>query len=302
MIKIMSIAGARPNFMKLASIVRAIESHNQRLEEETPDKDDTTTGRRQSIKHIIVHTGQHYDARMSHSFFEDLGIPKPDINLEVGSGSHAAQTAEIMKRFEPVLLQEQPDVLLVVGDVNSTIACTLVASKIQYPESSNNRSGRARPLIVHVEAGLRSFDRDMPEEINRILTDAISDLLFVTEESGRTNLLQEGVPENKIHFVGNVMIDTLKQHLERADSSDIRKRLDLPPPMFWSRCIAHPMLTAGKHWNRSSGVLSRLPSRNISFFLYIRGQGTAWNHMVSISVSKKIKILRWQSPLDILIF
>ncbi|MFP7753828.1 non-hydrolyzing UDP-N-acetylglucosamine 2-epimerase [Thermodesulfobacteriota bacterium B35] len=230
MIKIMSIAGARPNFMKLASIVRAIESHNQRLNEKAPGKDETSAGSRRTINHIIVHTGQHYDAKMSHSFFEDLGIPKPDINLEVGSGSHAEQTAEIMKRFEPVLLQEQPDVLLVVGDVNSTIACTLVASKVQYTESNTNRSKRTRPLIVHVEAGLRSFDRDMPEEINRILTDAISDLLFVTEESGKTNLLQEGVPRDKIHFVGNVMIDTLKQHLERADSSDIRKRLDLPLP------------------------------------------------------------------------
>ncbi len=228
MIKVMSIAGARPNFMKLASIVRAVESHNRGLKEQAADKGGKSAGNGLPINHIIVHTGQHYDARMSHSFFEDLGIPKPDINLEVGSGSHAEQTAEIMKRFEPVLLQEQPDVLLVVGDVNSTIACTLVASKIQYPASRSNWPGRTRPLIVHVEAGLRSFDRDMPEEINRILTDAISDLLFVTEESGKTNLLQEGVPEDKIHFVGNVMIDTLKQHLKRADASDIRKRLNLP--------------------------------------------------------------------------
>ena len=163
MIKIMSIAGARPNFMKLASIVRAIEKHNYRHEKNTSDK-----GRIPPIQHIIVHTGQHYDARMSHSFFEDLKIPRPDINLDAGSGSHAVQTAEIMKRFEPVLLQEQPDILLVVGDVNSTIACALVASKIQYQSPANHKQAARRPIIVHVEAGLRSFDRSMPEEINRI--------------------------------------------------------------------------------------------------------------------------------------
>lgn len=209
--KLMSIAGARPNFMKLAAIAKAVEKHN-------------SSGATPLIHHIIVHTGQHYDEKMSKGFFEDLGIPKPDRNLEVGSGSHAAQTAEIMKRFESVLFDETPDVLLVVGDVNSTIACTLVASKIEYSRATQ----RKRPLLVHVEAGLRSFDRDMPEEINRILTDALSDLLFVTEQSGVDNLLREGVPENKIRFVGNVMIDTLMQHLEKAGRSDIKKRLGVP--------------------------------------------------------------------------
>lgn len=215
--KLMSIAGARPNFMKLAAIARAVEDYNA-----------TVVPTDVMIVHRIVHTGQHYDQKMSESFFDDLGIPKPDINLEVGSGSHAVQTAEIMKRFEPVLLAEQPDVLLVVGDVNSTIACTLVAAKIQY---GNNSVGlppsRKRPVIVHVEAGLRSFDRDMPEEINRILTDAISDLLFITEQSGADNLLKEGVAPEKIHFVGNVMIDTLRQHLEKAGQSTIRKHLGI---------------------------------------------------------------------------
>lgn len=210
--KLMSIAGARPNFMKLAAIARAVTKHNEN--EKLP-----------FIQHIIVHTGQHYDEKMSKSFFEELSIPKPDINLEVGSGTHAQQLAEIMKRFEPVLLAEQPDILLVVGDVNSTIACTLVASKIEYPPAK----GRRRPILVHVEAGLRSFDRDMPEEVNRILTDALSDLLFVTEQSGLDNLLREGVDNNKIHFAGNVMIDTLIQHLERARQSDIKKRLGIPP-------------------------------------------------------------------------
>ena len=218
--KLMSIAGARPNFMKLAAIACAVEEFNQ---------GNGATGR--TILHRIVHTGQHYDQKMSEGFFDDLGIPKPDINLEVGSGTHAFQTAEIMKRFELVLLEEQPDVLLVVGDVNSTIACTLVAAKIDYRErTASPSSERNRPVIVHVEAGLRSFDRDMPEEINRILTDAISDLLFVTEQSGQDNLLHEGIAPEKIHFVGNVMIDTLRRHLEKAEQSLIRRHLSIQEP------------------------------------------------------------------------
>ncbi len=213
MLKIMSIAGARPNFMKLASIVRAVEKNNG----------DSTTP---EIRHIIVHTGQHYDQKMSDSFFVDLGIPQPDMNLDVGSGSHASQTAEIMKRFEPVLLDQCPDVLLVVGDVNSTIACTLVASKIEYP----SHCSRKRPVIVHVEAGLRSFDRDMPEEVNRILTDTISDLLFTTEEACLAQLQSEGVATEKVHFAGNVMIDTLMQHVDRAESSTIKDTLGIEGP------------------------------------------------------------------------
>ena len=214
--KIMSIAGARPNFMKLASIARAAESYNRKLDKSGHDN----TNR---IHHIIVHTGQHYDEKMSKAFFDELGIPKPDINLEVGSGSHAVQTAEIMKRFEQVLLKELPDVIIVVGDVNSTIACTLVAAKIEYPAGHH----RKRPAIVHVEAGLRSFDRDMPEEINRILTDSLSDLLFVTEQSGIQNLQKEGVSKEKTHLVGNVMIDTLIDHLEKAKKSKIKELLSI---------------------------------------------------------------------------
>ena len=210
-IKLMSIAGARPNFMKLASIANAVKAHNE------------STSSQAEIEHIIVHTGQHYDQKMSESFFDDLGIPEPNINLGVGSGSHAEQTAEIMKKFEPVLLKEQPNVLLVVGDVNSTIACTLVASKIQYPETASSQ----RPIIVHVEAGLRSFDRYMPEEINRMLTDTLSDMLFVTEQSGIDNLRNDGVSAEKVHFVGNVMIDTLKNHLEKSAESDIKRQLGI---------------------------------------------------------------------------
>lgn len=182
---ILCVVGARPNFMKMAPIMAAL-------------------GDLRPLPALsLVHTGQHYDAVMNHQYFAALGIPQPDINLEVGSGSHAIQTAEVMRRFEPVLDAKPPSAVLVVGDVNSTLACALVAAKKGIP-------------VIHVEAGLRSFDRAMPEEINRILTDQISDLLFITESSGRANLLREGIAESRIHFVGNVMIDTLRRNLERA--------------------------------------------------------------------------------------
>ena len=208
--KIMSVVGARPNFMKAAPIIAAIRNHN-----------DQAASASEFIQHVLVHTGQHYDQLMSDSFFADLELPKPDAHLGVGSGSHAAQTAEIMKKFEEVLLQERPDVLVVVGDVNSTVACALVAAKISYDGSGT------RPLIAHVEAGLRSFDRTMPEEVNRILTDHLSDLLFVTEESGLRNLMSEGIPTAKAHLVGNTMIDSLLACLEKAMSSGILDALGL---------------------------------------------------------------------------
>jgi UDP-N-acetylglucosamine 2-epimerase (non-hydrolysing) len=169
-------------------------------------------GRHARIEALLVHTGQHYDEKMSDLFFRDLGIPQPDINLEVGSASHAVQTAQIMKAFEPVVVEHKPDAVLVVGDVNSTIACGLVAVKLGV-------------RLIHVEAGLRSFDRTMPEEINRVLTDSISDLLFCTEQAGVDNLLTEGVAAEKIHLVGHVMIDTLLHHLERAKQSTILEQL-----------------------------------------------------------------------------
>lgn len=183
--KIMCIVGARPNFTKIAPIMRAIKDTSNNLEG------------------FLVHTGQHYDEAMKHSFFEQLGIPEPNVDLEVGSGSHAVQTAEVMKRFEPILDQEKPAAVLVVGDVNSTIACALVAAKKHVP-------------VIHVEAGLRSYDRDMPEEINRVLTDQISDLLFTTEKSAHDNLAREGVDTDRAVFVGNVMIDTLFNNVEKA--------------------------------------------------------------------------------------
>jgi UDP-N-acetylglucosamine 2-epimerase (non-hydrolysing) len=194
-LRIASMVGARPNFMKIAPIVHEIQ-------------------RTAGIEHRLVHSGQHYDQQMSESFFEELHIPKPDVNLEVGSGSHAWQTAEVMKRFEAVVLEWKPDVVIVVGDVNSTLAAALVASKLGVP-------------VAHVEAGLRSFDMSMPEEINRKLTDAISDLLFVTEQSGIQNLRKEGVEQDRIFLVGNVMIDCLVEHRKIAEKSEILRRLGL---------------------------------------------------------------------------
>ena len=183
--QILCIVGARPNFMKIAPIMRAFAQ---------PDS---------VLRARLVHTGQHYDAAMKHAFFDQLHIPEPDVDLEVGSGTHAQQTADIMKRFEPVLDKALPLAVLVVGDVNSTIACALVAVKKGVP-------------VIHVEAGLRSGDRGMPEEINRILTDQLSELLFITEVSAQDNLVREGVAKDKVHFVGNVMIDTLRYNLNDA--------------------------------------------------------------------------------------
>jgi len=216
--KILSVVGARPNFMKIAPIISTIKSYNagSSLFSSTPDKG--------TIDHFLVHTGQHYDQIMSESFFQDLGISKPDASLGVGSGTHAAQTSEILRRFEPILLNERPDVVIVVGDVNSTLGCALVAAKISYDSSGK------RPLIAHVEAGLRSFDRTMPEEVNRVVTDHISDLLFVTEQSGIDNLKKEGIPEDKIFFVGNTMIDTLLATRERAMQTSVFRRFGLVQP------------------------------------------------------------------------
>jgi len=172
-----------------------------------------------NVEPLLVHTGQHYDERMSDLFFRQLEIPEPDLNLGVGSGSHAVQTAEIMMRFEQVVLERKPDWVVVVGDVNSTIACGLVAAKLDV-------------RLAHVEAGLRSFDRSMPEEINRLLTDAISDLLFVSEPSGLENLKREGIPDEKVHFVGNVMIDTLKANLAKAEQSPVLEDMGLEPGAY----------------------------------------------------------------------
>src|SRR5438874_938760 len=183
--------------------------------------------RREGVTSWLVHTGQHYDETMSRLFFEELHIPRPDVDLGVGSGSHAVQTAEVMKRFEPVLLEQRPDAVVVVGDVNSTIACALTAVKLGVP-------------IAHVEAGLRSFDRGMPEEINRILTDAISRWLFVTERSGLENLRREGVPEDRLFFVGNVMIDTLLASRDLSERSTVLHDLGLQDRAYGALTLHRP--------------------------------------------------------------
>jgi len=206
--KIINVVGARPNFIKIAPIVAEME-------------------KRENVEYLLVHTGQHYDFKMSQVFFQELEIPEPDIYLNIGSGSHTEQTAKIMIEFEKVLLKEKPDLVLVVGDVNSTMACCITAVKMDIP-------------VAHVEAGLRSFDRTMPEEINRILTDSISDYLFITEKSGETNLLKEGVPSSKIFFVGNVMIDSLLKNIEKAKKSDILDRLNIKKQEYLLATLHRP--------------------------------------------------------------
>lgn len=198
--KIITVAGARPNFMKIAPLCKELKNYP-------------------SIKHTLVHTGQHYDYKMSQVFFQELEIPKPDINLEAGSGSHTSQTAEIMLRFEKVLTDVKPDMIVVVGDVNSTLACSLTAVKMLIP-------------VAHIEAGLRSFDRTMPEEINRIVTDSISDLLFTSCADADNNLTKEGIPKSKVFFVGNIMIDSLLNALPMANENNILERLGVSADDF----------------------------------------------------------------------
>ena len=194
--RVLHVAGARPNFMKVAPVLRALEERG--------------------VENVLVHTGQHYDASMSAAFFDDLGLPEPDVHLDVGSGSHADQTARVMERIEPVLVERHPDLVVVVGDVNSTLAAAIVAAKLWIP-------------VAHVEAGLRSFDRTMPEEINRVLTDQISEILFTTSPEAEENLRREGVAVERVHFVGNPMIDSLERHLDRAKESKALQTLGVSP-------------------------------------------------------------------------
>ncbi|MBN2471759.1 MAG: UDP-N-acetylglucosamine 2-epimerase (non-hydrolyzing) [Anaerolineae bacterium] len=196
--KIMHVVGARPNFMKTAPIMRAMQGR---------------------FEQVLVHTGQHYDDNMSQVFFEDLGLPQPDIYLGVGSASHAVQTARIMIALEEIMLAQRPDLVMVVGDVNSTLAASLVCAKLHIP-------------VAHVEAGLRSFDREMPEEINRLVVDQIADLLLTPSRDGDAQLLKEGIPAERVQFVGNVMIDSLVHALERAKKSTVLDELGLAPGTF----------------------------------------------------------------------
>lgn len=194
-LKIINIVGARPNFMKIAPLMKAYQAHAE-------------------IEPMLVHTGQHYDEKMSDLFFRQLGIPQPNLNLGVGGGTHATQTAAIMTAFEGVVKEHKPDAVLVVGDVNSTVACGMVAVKEGVQ-------------LIHVEAGLRSFDRSMPEEINRMLTDSITNWFYCTEDSGKQNLLREGQPESAIFMVGNLMIDCLCEHRAKADQTTILEDMKL---------------------------------------------------------------------------
>ena len=207
-VKILHVVGARPNFMKVAPILAQLR-------------------KRQNAAQVLVHTGQHYDAKMSDVFFQDLGMPDPDVHLGVGSGSHAQQTAKIMVEIEPVLLREKPDIVVVAGDVNSTVAVALVAAKLGI-------------AIAHVEAGLRSRDWTMPEEINRVLTDRLSDLLFTPSRDGDENLAREGIDPKRVHFVGNVMIDSLNAALPRARESRIHQRLELSPKGYALATLHRP--------------------------------------------------------------
>ena len=199
---IVHVVGARPNFMKAAPVIQALGKHDR-------------------VQQTLVHTGQHYDFNMSDVFFQQLGMPAPDVNLEVGSGSHAQQTSQIIARFEPVVLELKPDWVVVYGDVNSTVAAAMVCAKLLVP-------------VAHVEAGLRSFDRTMPEEINRLLTDQISELLFTPSEDGNCNLRKEGIPPGKVHLVGNVMIDTLVRLLPHA-----KERLPKGTPECYALVTLH---------------------------------------------------------------
>lgn len=229
-LKILVVAGARPNFVKVAPILKEL-------------------GRRRETTAFLVHTGQHYDVSMAGNFFRDLGIPEPDISLEVGSGSHAYQTAEVMKRIEPVLVEERPSVAVVVGDVNSTLAAALASVKLGIP-------------VAHVEAGLRSFDRTMPEEINRVVTDSISDFLFVSEQSGLENLQREGVPETKVFFVGNVMIDSLENTRAIWTQSDVLEKLALRKKTYGGITLHRPSnVDDAATFTRLVDVLSEIAER-----------------------------------------
>ncbi len=253
------VAGARPNFMKVAPLMKIL----------APDPDLETT---------LVHTGQHYDDNMSGRFFRDLGLPCPDYYLDARGGSHASQTAEIMRLIEPVLVEKKPHAVIVVGDVNSTMAAALVAKKLGID-------------VIHVEAGLRSFDRSMPEEINRIVTDSISDLLLVTEESGRSNLLREGIPAERIHLVGNLMIDSLRAHLDCALQSDICSRLGIGARYFGLVTLHRPANVENQCQLR--GILRALDcvSKQLPLYWPVHPRTKKWLEDDPMRVPERIHLL-----------
>lgn len=230
--KVINVVGARPNFMKMAPIIEVMDRFPE-------------------LDHVLIHTGQHYDRAMSDVFFEELGMPVPDIDLGIGTGSHAQQTAKIMLAFEQVLMAEHPDLVLVVGDVNSTLACALTAAKLRIP-------------VGHVEAGLRSFDRAMPEELNRVVTDSLSDFLFTTSRSANDNLRNEGIADDKVYFVGNVMIDSLLKH----------------------RSVAEQLRTPS-HYNLESGCYA---------LLTLHRPGNVDDRVVLEGILKSVEVIQQQLP------
>lgn len=266
--KIISVVGARPNFMKVAPIHRAIKRYNSQF-----------SILNSPLHHLICHTGQHYDEKMSKVFFEDLELPEPDFYLGVGSGSHAEQTGKVMIEFEKVLMREKPDYALVVGDVNSTIACTLTAAKLHIK-------------TIHVEAGLRSGDRKMPEEVNRVLTDSISDLLFVTEESGMQNLKREGVPVDKIRFVGNVMIDSVAYYLPKAERSNILNELSVESGKYILVTLHRPSnVDEPEQLKNLMEMLNRLSERReVIFPVHPRTRNNLNSYSINQSISQSVHL------------
>ena len=268
-LNLLIVAGARPNFMKVAPLIHAIDRHTAAANPQPS-----------TLNYQLIHTGQHYDANMSDVFFRELGIPSPDFCLDVGSGSHAAQTANVMIRFEPILLQVRPDWVIVVGDVNSTVACTLVASKLGIK-------------VAHVEAGLRSFDRTMPEEINRIVTDSICDLLLTPSSDADENLKREGVPSAKIRLVGNIMIDALVANLAKTDQSDILQRSGVKPGKFAYVTLHRPSnVDDAQNLGAIVEELERLSAAfPVVFPVHPRTRKMLGTHNISLSETNGIRLL-----------
>lgn len=268
--KILTIVGTRPNFIKLAALVAEMKKHK--------------------IEHVLVHTGQHYDKEMSKFFFDELGLPKPDINLGVGSGSYGEQIGNIIIKLEKVLMEQNPELVLVVGDVNSTFAGALIAKQLKMK-------------VAHVEAGLRSFDMEMPEEINRILTDKISDFLFTTEKSGNENLLREGLSKGKIFFVGNVMIDTLLKHKGKAAKSDILEKLNLTKNSYCVLTLHRPSNVDNvAHFAKIISIIEKIQEKTkIVFTVHPRTRKNIKNFGLD-SKLKKMKNLILTEPLGYLDF
>jgi UDP-N-acetylglucosamine 2-epimerase (non-hydrolysing) len=259
---LLSVVGARPNFIKMAPFHHEIRKHPAHF------------------RHLICHTGQHFDGNMSDVFFKELEIPHPDFNLNIGSGSHAEQTAKIMIAFEKLVSQIRPDLVVVYGDVNSTMACSLVAAKMGI-------------RIAHVEAGLRSFDKTMPEEINRMITDVLSDFLFVSEKSGLTNLANEGVPGSKVFFTGNIMIDSLVRNLKKVDSSTVYKDLNLTRSDYIVITFHRPSnVDDGIKLKEIAGLLTRLShTSQIVFPIHPRTKANLLKHGILLEDNPDIKLL-----------